>query len=311
MAKLGFLLLPHFSHLGLAAAIEPLFVANWLAQRRLFDWVIVSADGAPVPASNGMILPVDGDLNSAADCTAIFVLASFQPDEPAPPKPVLPWLRRMARFGVEMVGIENGSLVLAEAGLLEGHEAAIHWDNLSGFRERFPTLDAANRRYSRSAGRITCAGAASILDLMVAWIGWQGETALAAEVADHLLIRPQAGVTAPPDALVARAEALMQAHLDEPLGCAVIAAELGLSLRQLERRFAAALGRSVHQHYRLLRMARAHQLLQQTTLSVTDIAFACGFPSPDYFARTYVKLFGRPPSRDRRQSTDAPVLRSR
>ena len=40
--KVAFLLLPEFSHFGIAAATEPLFVANWLSQRTVFDWKVVS-----------------------------------------------------------------------------------------------------------------------------------------------------------------------------------------------------------------------------------------------------------------------------
>ena len=101
----------------------------------------------------------------------------------------------------------------------------------------------------------------------------------------------------------------MRAHLEEPLSCSAVAARAGLSLRQLERRFERQLGRSVVQDYLLLRLARAHQLLQQTELGVTDVAIACGFSSSAYFARLYRRMFDCSPSQDRRQSTNAPVMR--
>src|SRR5277367_5896702 len=137
MRRLAFLLLPGFSNLGLAAATEPLFVANWLAQRPLFDWTQISVDGNAVRASNGRVITVDGDLTAAADCKSVFVLASFDAHAAARERRVIRWLKRLARFGVEIGGIENGSLVLAEAGLLNGHQVAVHWDNLIGFRERY------------------------------------------------------------------------------------------------------------------------------------------------------------------------------
>lgn len=320
MRKLAFLVLPEFSSLGLAAAIEPLFVANWLAQERLFAWTVVSADGRPVRASNGAATPVDGDLDAAEGCGTVFVLASFESSTAARHRPVLQRLRRLARFGVEIGGIENGSQALAEAGLLDGHSAAIHWDNLTGFQERYPAVHAVPQLYAVSGDRITCAGAAAILDMMVAWIGRQADAGLAGEVAEHLLlgrVRPpeteQKTLGEParraPDPDVARALDIMRGTLDEPLPCAAIAGRIGLSLRQLERRFRQELGRSVLSQYGLLRMAKAHQLLQQTDLSVTEIAFSCGFPSPEYFSRRYRAQFGCRPSADRRQATTAPVLR--
>ncbi len=320
MRRVGLLLLPEFSNLGLAAAIEPLFVANWLAQRRVFEWMTVSADGRAVRASNGLAAPVDGDLAAAANCDTVYVLASFDPAAAARHPKVLRWLKRMARGGAELGGLENGSWVLARAGLLRGQEVAVHWDNLAGFQEAFPDCRAGSQLYCRSGQRITCAGASAIFDLMVSWMGWHGEGELAGEVAEHLLIgevrRP--GTLQPLDAapakrgadrVVARAQRLMNEHLEEPLSCREIARRAGLSLRQIERRFLRELGCTVLQHYRRVRVAKAHQLLQQTSLSVIDVAVACGFSSPEYFSRVYRREFECLPSRDRRQSTTAPVLR--
>jgi AraC family carnitine catabolism transcriptional activator len=314
------LLLPEVSHLGIAAAIEPLFVANWLVQQTLFDWKVISADGKPVRASNRILLPVDGDLASADGVKTVFVLASFEPDRAVRERSNLRWLKRMARFGVELGGIENGSLVLAEAGLLNGHTVAVHWDNLMGFQERYPATRPAAKLYARSGERVTCAGASAILDMMVAWIGWHADADLAGEVAEHLLL---SGVRAAEreqrsapsdgpsglDAAVAKALAVMRAHVEEPLTCGEIAQRAGLSLRQLERRFKRQARCSMLQKYRLIRMAKAHQLLQQTRLSVTEVALSCGFSSPEYFCRLYRGLFDCSPRQDRRQSTTAPVLR--
>jgi AraC family transcriptional regulator, carnitine catabolism transcriptional activator len=314
--------LPEFSHLGLAAASEPLFIANWLAQKPTFDWRVISVDGKPVRASNGMTLPVDGDITAAADVKTVFIFASFEPDRAMGDRRVLRWLKRMARFGVELCGIENGSLVLAEAGLLNGYRVAVHWDNLIGFQEHYPATHAVAQLFTRGAQRITCAGASAILDLMVAWIGWHGESDLAGEVAEHLLLgkpripeaeqrAPQARAHAGLDPAVAAAQAIMREQVDEPLACGEIAHRVGLSLRQLERRFLDEAGCSVLQRYRLIRMTKAHQLLQQTQLSVTEVAFSCGFASPEYFCRLYRSMFDCSPSKDRRQSTSAPVLRQR
>jgi AraC family transcriptional regulator, carnitine catabolism transcriptional activator len=318
--KVAFLLLPEFSNLGIAAATEPLFVANWLAQDAVFDWKIISVDGQPVRASNGRLATVDGDLTLAADCRTVFVLASFDPQIAVRERQVVRWLKRIARFGVEIGGIENGSLVLAEAGLLNGHRVAVHWDNTIGFQEHYPKTRAVTQLYVRSGERITCAGASAILDMMIAWIEWHADSELAGEVAEHLLLgRPRPAqteqrVAATPvpstsDAAVVQTQAIMRNHIDEPLSCREIARRVGLSLRQIERRFSDELHCSPLQHYRQIRVAKAHQLLQQTELSVTEVAFSCGFSSPEYFCRLYRALFGCSPSRDRRQSTTAPVLR--
>ena len=101
----------------------------------------------------------------------------------------------------------------------------------------------------------------------------------------------------------------MQSYIDDPLSCESIAQRLNISLRQLERRFKEALGRTVHAEYRLVRVERAHQYLQQTRLSVTEVAALTGFSSVEYFAKVYRRAFAMLPSEDRRQATDAPVFR--
>ena len=320
MHKLALLLLPEFSNLGVAAVVEPLFVANWLAQSALFEWRLVSVDGQPVRASNGSLVSVDGDLTAAGDCASVFVLASFEPAQNARSRLVVRWLKQIARRGTELGGIENGSLALAEAGLLDEHVAAVHWDNLAGFQELFPKIVTTPAPHSFSRNRLTCAGAAAILELMIQWIGRHADRSIASEVAAHLLLGPREGgaaerapaanrATSRTHDLVARAQAIMQAHIDDPLACETVAEQIEVSLRQLERNFQLVLGRTVHSEYMLLRVAKAHQYLQQTALSVTEVAALTGFSSVEYFSRVYRRSFGVPPSRDRRQSTDAPVFR--
>src|SRR5262249_37882732 len=142
----------------------------------------------------------------------------------------------------------------------------------------------------------------------------------ASEVARHLLLSPSerrslerepAARHAEPkaDEMLARAQALMRANVDEPISCAALARRLRISLRQLERRFKQAVGRTLHGEYMLIRVEKAHQYLQQTGLSVTEVAALTGFSSVEYFSKVYRRAFGVLPSTDRRQSTDAPVFR--
>jgi AraC family transcriptional regulator, carnitine catabolism transcriptional activator len=314
--RLALLLLPEFSNFGLAAITEPLFVANWLAQEALFEWRTLSVDGRPVKASNGTAATVDGDLSLPGPFQSVFVLASFEPARIARNRTLTRWLKRVARAGVELAGIENGSMALAEAGLLDSHAAAIHWDNLPGFQELFPRVRIAPGQYSFSRNRATCTGAFAILDMMIAWIAQKADPEIAAEVARHLnLPRAHAAARAPgherDDALISRALTLMQSHVDDPLSCDEVAGELQISLRQLERRFKQERGRTLHAEYMLVRVQKAHQYLQQTDLSVTEVAALSGFSSVEYFSKVYARVFGVAPSRDRLQSTHAPVFRMR
>jgi AraC family carnitine catabolism transcriptional activator len=318
--NVGFLLLPAFAHITLAGAIEPLFIANWLSGAPLYAWKTLSRDGGPVSASNGMRLRVDAGTVGDDRYDAIFVLASFEPKERAEDARLKAWLRRQARYGAELGAIETGSEIIAAAGLLDGHDVAIHWDNLQGFQEAYPACNAVRQLYTAGRGRLTCAGSTSVLDMMLHWIGARHGEGLVKEIANHLLLekvrRPEdpqlSSSPQAPQALepaLQRALDIMARTIEEPISCEDIADAVGLSLRQLQRLFAQFLATAPSQHYMRLRLAKAHALLQQTDLPVTEVAVSAGFASPEHFSRVYRATFGRPPSADRRQSTDAPVLR--
>jgi AraC family transcriptional regulator, carnitine catabolism transcriptional activator len=323
--QIGFLLLPDFSYFGLIAAIQPLFLANWRAQRSLFKWSTMSLDGLPVTASNAAAIPVDGALGADSRVRTLLVLACFDPKQHTQDTRLRSALRRAASFGIEIGGIETGSEVLAAAGLLDGHAAAMHWDNVQGFRERYPKVLATTQCYTAERGRITCGGGVAAIDMMLALVAREAGAALSREVAQQMLIaRPRPGTedqlaastseSAPAaqsgdSEAVRSALALMNEYIEEPLDAAQIAKAVGLSARQLRRQFQQSMGIAPMRGYLMIRLSKAHNLLQQTDLSVTEVAVSAGFRSLEHFSRAYRSVFGCAPSTDRHQSISAPVYR--
>ncbi|NWA03601.1 GlxA family transcriptional regulator [Pseudomonas gingeri] len=314
------LLLPAFSQLGLAAVIEPLAIANWLSQRTLFQWTLLSLDGQPVPASNGLSTAVSGCPEAEQGFDVCLVIASFDVHKHSRNPSLKSWLRKQALFGAVLMGVETGTELLAAAGVLDGHEAAVHWDNLQGFQESYPRVKARPQLYTLERQRLTCAGATSTLDMMIGWLGQSVDSDLAREIAMHLLMgrlrQPMdnqlddgLASTRLQGAKMRRAVMLMEQALEEPLDCEAIARQVGLSQRQLERQFKQHTGLSPLKYYMTLRLARAHSLLQQTQMSVAQVAACSGFGSLEHFSRTYRARFGCPPSEDRSQVFSAPVMR--
>lgn len=316
----GLLLLPDFSQLGHAAATEPLFVANWLSGRTLYRWQTLSLDGKAVRSSSGQKLPVDAGIREGSRFDLLLVLASFDVKRLAHDHALKAWLRRVARHGATIGSIETASEVVAAAGLLDGLPVAVHWDNLQGFAESHPRCRAVSRLYTATVDRLTCAGQSATLDMMLAWIAADADAALAAEVAAHLMLpswrrgdepQPVPGVDSArvADPSLRRVTVLMERHVEEPLSCGEIARRVGLSMRRMQRLFDKALGTTPVRHYQFIRLTKAHALLQQTDLSVTEIAVSAGFGSLEHFCRVYRRQFGCRPRDDRRQSVSAPVLR--
>lgn len=318
--RLGLLLLPQFSFLALGAVLDPLFILNWLTQSHRFEWHLLSVDGAPVTASNGLPVATESALPPPDMLDSIFVLASFEIKTYTDDVTIRRWLRHCARAGIEIGGIEMGVEVLASAGLLEEQRVAVHWDNLAGFTERYPGARATTDLYTLIPGRLlTCAGGSAVLDAILAWVEPLVERDYLDELRNHL-IEPRRRapsvdqLPAAPEhhvdtsAQIRQAIRLMRQSMESPLSVAALAYHVGLSERQFLRRFRADIGITPLRYYRWLRVNLAHRLLQQTDLSVTEIANCSGFGSLEHFSRVYRRYFACAPHEDRIQSSSAPVL---
>jgi transcriptional regulator GlxA family with amidase domain len=75
-----------------------------------------------------------------------------------------------------------------------------------------------------------------------------------------------------------------------------------VSRRQIERLFKRHVGQVPTRYYLEMRLRRARELLLQTSMSVLDIAVACGFRSPPHFSKCYRMLFGHAPSTERQRA---------
>jgi transcriptional regulator GlxA family with amidase domain len=87
--------------------------------------------------------------------------------------------------------------------------------------------------------------------------------------------------------------------LEEPLARSELARLTGLSIRQLERLFRKYMSRTPTRYYQELRLNRARTLLTQTSLSVLDVALACGFVSASHFSKCYREFFAKTPREER------------
>ncbi|MFO1034554.1 MAG: GlxA family transcriptional regulator [Hyphomicrobiales bacterium] len=306
---IALVLLPEFTMMPVTSAIEPLRQANRFAEKTLYCWTMHSIDGQPVAASNGIVTMVNGDLDAVPQDAAIIVCAGLNVQRHSD-KRLLSWLRKVARRGVDLGAVCTGSHVLAEAGLLDGYKCTIHWENLPGFTEAFPDIDATGGLYEIDEDRFTSAGGTTAIDMMLTLIASQHGPDLAAQVAEAILHSPirhhsenqrmslPARIGARHPKLVSIIEK-MEEQLEDPLSPSVLAKQAGLSTRQLERLFRRYLDRSPKRYYLELRLKKARSLLLQTDLSVINVALACGFSSPSHFSKCYRNFYGRTPYRER------------
>jgi transcriptional regulator GlxA family with amidase domain len=295
--------------MAFAAAIEPLRAANRLSGESLFAWRLFSHDGDPVRASNGIDVAVGGSIRDDAALDLLLV-CSGTPDAGARDKALAQWLRALVRSGASVGGISLGAYALAHAGLLDGRRCALHWENLAAFGEQFPRIRTTTDIFVIDDTRCTCSGGTAGLDMMLQLIMDRNGRALANDVSEqfiHPRIRGtqdrqrmaiQARLGVANQKLIA-AVGLMESTADEPRDVQQIAADVGLSSRQLERLFAKYLRASPSRHYLELRLDRARELLLQTAKPILDVAVACGFASASHFSRCFLAVYGHKPSDER------------
>ncbi|WP_371225467.1 GlxA family transcriptional regulator [Roseovarius sp. 2305UL8-3] len=298
--RIAVLLFDQFSNLCLANCIEPLRAANTLGGRALFDWTLLTSDGAAVASSSGMQVLPHATLASLTSCDYLFVLASYAHDGHDTPKTRRALRLAAAEAGV-VVGMDAAPWLLASAGLLNGRRATVHWDLLDAFTERFLEVEAERARVVHDQRFLTCAGAMSALDLTLGLIAERAGLAVRLDV-EALFMQGDPPVNAPQergavtDPLVRRGLALMRENLEKPLNLKALSQVLSCQPRTLDRRFRSRLGAPPGTVYRHLRLSAARKLLEGSTLSVAEVALRSGYESPAALTRAICRQYGLPPS---------------
>ncbi len=292
------LVLDDCNTLSFAAGIDPMRAANRRAGTQLFNWQFYTATGKAAQLTSGLQItgPPIADLTR---CDLLLFIAGFRLEEHATPR-LLASLRRIAGTGATIAAIDGAPWLLARAGLLDGHNATTHWEDLEDFATRFPNVHARRDRFVISGQFATSSGATPGLDMMLHMIRNRYGDTLATRVASVFLYDPvpvdqqhqsprSTAHQIRRNPLLARALSLMESNLEEPIPIPKIAARLNLSVRTLETRFKSHLGQSPASYYLTLRLTEAHRLATDTSQSAQTIAIATGFSSQSSFARAFKK----------------------
>jgi transcriptional regulator GlxA family with amidase domain len=191
------------------------------------------------------------------------------------------WHARGARIAAACIG----GFLLAESGLLDGHEATTTWWLGPLFRQRYPAVQLDETRMLVPSGDFVTAGAAMGHLELALWLVRQASPALADLAARYLLVdsRPsQAPYMIPvhlaqADPLVQRFEQWARGRLHEGFSLEAAADALATSKRTLQRRIEAVLGKSPLSYFQDLRVERAVHLLRTSHQDIEAIAAEVGY----------------------------------
>lgn len=275
-------------------------------------------EGETITNVMGMPLPLQCHLGEVTE-TDILIIPSLyllQPEWPTNPYPDLThWILRMHDQGALICSACTGAMLLAETGLLDGHEATQHWAFGTLFKRRFPQVKLNTDKVllvTGESGRIVMSGASAAWhDLAVYLLTRYASPRSAQTIAKFFLLNVHSDGQTPyviflgnrdhDDQAVLAAQKWLQEHDTELHPVEQAQQASGLPVRTFNRRFRQATGLSPIHYLQQLRIERAKTLLETTSLAVEEIGWQVGYADAAYFRRLFRRVTGMPPARYRRK----------
>jgi AraC family transcriptional regulator, transcriptional activator FtrA len=256
---------------------------------RWYSFTVCGLENRPLRATGGITVTPQKELSGLRQADTIIIPGWRNPDEP-PPQQLIRSLLRAHERGVRLVSLCSGVFVLAATGLMNGRCATTHWRYIDKLTQAFPLIRLQpDVLYVDEQDILTAAGSAAGIDLCLHIIRKDFGTIVANKVARRLVISPHreggqaqfidkpVGEEAHP--WLSRLLDWAQTRLQRQITVQQLAREAHVSKRTLSRRFAETTGTSPLNWVTGLRVRRAKDLLETTTLSVEELADQCGFRS--------------------------------
>lgn len=299
--RIGILVWDGFDAFEYGQVLEAFSAANQVLTDCFYPCSTVSVTGGPVTSRSGIAVSTT-PLSGLENVGLLVVVGARMPAETGLTDAIGPDIRRLERAGSEVVFLASSVFHALRLGLLTGRACSLPRQYWSHLMELYPEVHLNDTLLSRAGRVVTAVGGASTLDTMVYLLsvrhGKKLEERLSTIFQRNEWRSPreaQSGggvAVAGAGAAVMKAMDLMQRHIESPIEISVLAAQVGMSQRQLERRFRTVTGQTPWQYCRGIRLKRAWDLLEQTDLPIAQVCYACGFQSQSYFSRIFKVEFG-------------------
>jgi len=279
---------------------------------------VVSAHAGPFAAANGVRIAPDAGLDAAGTPDIVCVPELFvAPDDPLAGRfpAETAWLRRCHGAGATIAATCSGALLLAEAGLLDGHEATTHWAFCDTLARRYPRVKVHSQRalvVSGDGQRLVMAGGGtSWLDLALYLIARSVGAEAAMQVARVNLIdwhnvgqQPFARLARTrqvEDAVIARCQAWIADNYRQAAPVTAMVRLSGIAERSFKRRFQQATGMTPLEYVHTLRLEEAKHMLETGNAPVEAVAREVGYEDAGFFSRLFRRKVQLTPAQYRRR----------
>ena len=284
----------------------------------LLDVQIVAADARPFRCFGNILIEPHAAIGSLDRVDAAVVCDMYTPIDTAPRgryAAEIDWLRRMHAQGTLIASVCSGSLVLAEAGLLDGRQCAGHWAYRDLFRREYPKVnyraDSILRLDSEAEGVITAGGVTAwqelALRLISRYCGPQHalQTAKVYLLSGHedgqLPFADMAHQAQGDDQAIKVSQEWLAKHYAQGNPVEAMTLRAGLTRRTFTRRFRTATGYLPMDYVHAVRVEKAKRIIEQDASGIDDIAYQVGYEDPSFFRRLFKREVGLTPAAYRRK----------
>jgi AraC family transcriptional activator FtrA len=272
--------------------------------------------GEPISTTVGMKLIPEHGLDGLVGADLVAIPACAIREE-YPPE-VLAALRAAHDAGATLLSVCSGAFVLGAAGLLDGRPCTTHWHHADAFAERFPSaLLDPDVLFVDDGSVVTSAGTAAGIDAALHLVRRELGSAVAVAIARRMVVAPQrdGGQRQFVDLPVPECTAdsltpvltWMLEHIADEHTVGALAKRAAMSERTFARRFSAETGTTPHRWLSTQRVLHARTLLEETHLSVDEVARRCGFSTGALLRHHFQKLVGVAPADYRRTFAGRPA----
>jgi transcriptional regulator GlxA family with amidase domain len=286
----------------------------------VLDVRIVSATPEPFRCFGGVMVEPHAGIDALDEADFIVVCDMYTPID-TPPRGLydreIAWIKRMYAKGSILGSVCSGSLVLAEAGLLDGEETAGHWAYRELFREHYPNVKLRLGEILSFAGQddriVTSGGVTSWQELALYAIARLCAPEHAIQTAKIHILSGHSDGQLPyavfthrvqdRDAVIGDCQAWIAENYARANPVASITERSGLKPRTLARRFKAATGYQPVEYVQAIRIEEAKKLLEANYASIEEIGHLVGYDDPTFFRRLFKRQVGMTPAAYRKKFT--------
>jgi len=282
-------------------------------QTPFFQVAIASPDGKPIQCLNKVQIQPHCGVSQVEKTDLIVIASASYIEEIMEAHPgLVPWLRRQYQGGAHLASICTGSFLLAEAGLLDGKSATVHWGFAEIFNSRYPKVELRPDKMFIDHGRLYCsAGVNAGLDLSLYLVEKFCGREHAVQSAKTMILDMGRESQTPylcylfakdhGDAAALEAQNRIEDRYAQALDFDGLAEELGLSRRSLERRFKRAAKLTPLGYQQQLRVEAAKRLLEAGGRTFSEITYMVGYEDVPFFRKLFMRMTGLQPKEYQRR----------